>query len=156
SYRGKLAFTEEPTGFTEHAYDPRGRVIRTTLGIGGEQYTTESRYDDLDREVLHVYPDGSSIRIARNARGQPSAYGDALHLEYDGDGVELERRYATGVLVQSTYDADRRLDELVALAADGRAIEHVKWRFDGAGNVGGLSDLRSGIAPSDARSESYA
>ncbi|MET0410732.1 MAG: toxin TcdB middle/N-terminal domain-containing protein, partial [Polyangiaceae bacterium] len=133
-YRGKLARIEDPTGITDHVYDERGRVIETTLELAGQRYTSGSRFDGLDREVLHVYPDGSSLRIHRNPRGQLAGYGDALRIEYDGDGLELERRFNTGALQQSAYDADRRHDELVALAADGSTIEHVKWRFDGAGN----------------------
>ena len=121
----------------------------------GQRYTSGSRFDNLDREILHAYPDGSSIRIHRNSRGQLAGYGDALRLEYDGDGLELERRFNTGVLQQSSYDADRRHDELVALAADGSTVERLKWRFDGAGNVQSLQDLRPAVSSDDDRSESY-
>ncbi|MET0413757.1 MAG: RHS repeat-associated core domain-containing protein, partial [Polyangiaceae bacterium] len=154
-YRGKLARIEDPTGVTDHVYDERGRVIETTLDLAGQRYTSGSRFDGLDREVLHVYPDGSSLRIHRNPRGQLAGYGDALRIEYDGDGLELERRFNTGVLQQSAYDADRRHDELVALAADGSTIEHVTWRFDGAGNVLSIQDLRPAVSSDDDRSESY-
>jgi RHS repeat-associated protein len=154
-YRGKLARVLEPTGSTEHEYDDRGRVTATTLTIEGERYTSGSRYDDLDREILHIYPDGSSIEIHRNLRGQLAGYGKAVELTFDGDGLELERRYNTGVTQQTAYDLDRRLDEVNALAADGTVIEHVKWSYDPSGNVTGIQDLRPGVSVKQDRSERY-
>jgi RHS repeat-associated protein len=154
-YRGKLVKVQEPTGSTEHEYDKRGRITKTHLTIDGERYTSGSDYDNLDREILHTYPDGSSIRIRRNPRGQLAGYGDAVTIAYDGDGVEVERRFNTGVVQQTAYDDDRRLDEIRALAADGSTIEHLKWSFDSAGNVSAIQDLRGGVSPSDDRSEGY-
>jgi RHS repeat-associated protein len=154
-YRGKLARVLEPTGSTEDEYDDRGRVTATTLTIEGQRYTSGSRYDNLDREAVHIFPDGSSIEIHRNLRGQLSGYGEAVKLTFDGDGLELERRYNTGVVQQTAYDLDRRLDEVNARSADGRTIEHVKWSYDPSGNVTGISDLRPRVSGADDRTETY-
>ncbi|MFZ5895573.1 MAG: toxin TcdB middle/N-terminal domain-containing protein [Myxococcota bacterium] len=154
--RGKLVFVREPSGSTSHEYDQRGRVVATTVTIDGNAYTSGSRYDNQDREAEHIYPDGSSIRIDRNARGQLSSYANgAVSFEYDGDGLELTRRFGTGVVQTNRYDADRRLNELTATDARGEVIEHLKWTFDAAGNVSNVTDLRANVRKNDDRTESY-
>jgi RHS repeat-associated protein len=154
-YRGKLARVHEPTGGTEHEYDDRGRTVATTLTIDGKRFTSGSRYDNLDRESLHIYPDGSSIELHRNLRGQLSGYGDAVAFTFDGDGLEVERRFNTGVAQQTAYDTDRRLSEVNALSASGSTIEHVKWTYDASGNVTATDDLRPKVSAADNRSETY-
>lgn len=154
-YRGKLARTTEPSGETEHEYDERGRVTWTHLTILGKRYSSGSLFDNLDREYLHIYPDHSSLRIHRNARGQLAGYGDAVEVFFDGDGVEMERRFNTGVVQKLGYDDDRRLDELVAKSSAGRVIEHLKWDFDDAGNLRALLDLRDDVSEKDDRTEAY-
>jgi RHS repeat-associated protein len=154
-YRGKLTQILDPTGSTEHEYDDHGRVTATSLTIEGKRYTSASRYDNLDRESLHIYPDGSSIELHRNLRGQLAGYGGAVEFIYDGDGLEVERRYNTGVAQQTAYDLDRRLDEVNALSANGSTIEHVKWTYDASGNVTALHDLRPKVSAEEDRSETY-
>jgi RHS repeat-associated protein len=154
--RGKLVLVTEPSGSTSHEYDERGRVAATTVTIDGKPYTSGSRYDNQDREAEHIYPDGSSIRIDRNARGQLASYANgAVSFDYDGDGLELTRRFGTGVVQTNGYDADRRLNELTATDAHGEVIEHLKWTFDAAGNVSNLDDLRANVPQVDDRSEAY-
>lgn len=154
-YRGKLARTLEPTGSTEHEYDGRGRITATSLTIEGKRFTSGSRYDNLDRESLHIYPDGSSIELRRNLRGQLAGYGDAVTFTFDGDGLEVERRFSTRVAQQTAYDADRRLNEVNALSATGSTIEHLKWSYDASGNVTAIDDLRPKVSATDDRSETY-
>ncbi|HWZ89072.1 MAG TPA: hypothetical protein VNW92_09490, partial [Polyangiaceae bacterium] len=155
-YRGKLASTDDPTGSTTHEYDARGRITNTTVTIDGKSYASGSRFDNLDRENLHIYPDGSSIKIHRNPRGQLSGYGDnAIHFAFDGDGLQTQMQVNTGVVQQYGYDDDRRLTELTATANDQTIIEHLKWGFDSAGNIGTLTDLRPQVRPTDDRTESY-
>jgi RHS repeat-associated protein len=153
---GKLVRITGPSGETRHEYDERGRIRRTVLVIGGATYSVGSEFDDRDREILHVYPDGSSIEIHRNARGQIDRYGHAVSIDYGEDGLELERRFNTGVKATSGYDADRRRNELHLTAADGATIEHLRWSYDGGGNLVSAADERAGVSPAEDRTESYA
>ncbi len=154
-YRGKLVSVEDKTGGSEFVYDERSRITETTVIFDKQRFTTKSQFDNLDREILHVYPDGSSIRIGRNSRGQMAQYGDALTVTYAGDGLELERRFNTGVVQKISYDTDRRFEEQQLLDAGGTPIEHLKWSYDHAGNVRALQDLRPDISADLDRSESY-
>lgn len=154
-YFGKLARTVEPTGSTENTYDARGRVAATAFDIGGSSYVEKSDYDAQDRERIHTYPDGSSIQIRRNARGQIAGYGAAVDIEYGDDGLETARRFNTGVRVESGYDAERRRSELTALAADGSVVEHLQFGYDASGNVTAVTDLRESLGKDRDRTETY-
>ena len=154
-YRGKLARVTEPGGSVEHTYDARGRITSTRYEIDGTVYVVGSEYDAQDRETLHVYPDGSSLEIRRNARGQTAGYGAAVDLAYGDDGLETERRFSTGVVAKSGYDAERRRSELTFVASGGSVIEHLRWTYDHGGNLTSLADLRPGIGPERDRSETY-
>jgi RHS repeat-associated protein len=154
-YGGKLTRVAEPSGSIDHEYDARGRVTRTHYAIGGATYTVGTEYDAQDRETLHVYPDGSSVDLRRNARGQIEGYGSAVSIRYDGDGLETERRFGKGVSVESGYDADRRRADFTLRDAEGRVVEALHWTFDAAGNLTALRDLRPGVSPAEDRSEAY-
>ena len=154
-YRGKLARVNEPTGHVEHDYDERARVTATHYTIDGNTYTVRSEYDAQDREVLHVYPDGSSLAIRRNPRGQIAGYGRAVDFEYAEDGLETARRFNTGVVVESGYDEDRRRTDLHILSPDGSVIERLHWTYDVAGNLRRIEDRRPDITPDHDRSETY-
>ncbi|MDX2053374.1 MAG: toxin TcdB middle/N-terminal domain-containing protein [Polyangiaceae bacterium] len=154
-FRGKLVRAKDATATAEFTYDERSRITETRLAIMGQSFVTKSQFDNLDREVLHTYPDGSSIRIGRNSRGQLAEYGDALKVTYGGDGLEQERRFNTGVLQKFDFDADDRLTEQRILSANGSLVEHLKWTFDPGGNLTGVEDRRPDITPDLDRSETY-
>jgi RHS repeat-associated protein len=155
--RGKLVRVTGPSGETRHVYDERGRTTQTTLIIDGTTYQVGSEFDDQDRESRHIYTDGSSIDLHRNPRGQLDGYGQALAIEYGGDGLETARRFSTGVKVTSDYDDDRRRTDLRVQASDGAVLESLHWTYDSAGNLLEQQDRRDKVAPTkEDRSESYA
>ncbi|HEU4406811.1 MAG TPA: toxin TcdB middle/N-terminal domain-containing protein [Polyangiaceae bacterium] len=154
--RGRLCAVREPSGATENDYDARGRPVRTRHVIGGAAYETTSAYDAQDREALHGFPDGSSLRLHRNARGQLAGYGDAVRVAHDADGLETERRFNTGVVEARGYDDDRRPREALARSAAGEALHHLAWTYDGAGNLTAVLDRRPGVDRTRDRSETYA
>ncbi|HEU4408222.1 MAG TPA: FG-GAP-like repeat-containing protein [Polyangiaceae bacterium] len=154
---GKLVRVRDPSGSVENEYDERGRVTLTRTTIEGAVYETESGYDDQDREDWHRFPDGSSVRIDRNPRGQLAGYGEgALRVEYDGDGVELGRVYATGVTEAQGYDDDRRRTAYAVRSADGTPVVALRWGYDGAGNLTSVVDERPAVDPAHDRTASYA
>ncbi len=153
--RGKLLRVTEPSGSIEHTYDARGRITSTRYEIDGETFVVRSQFDAQDREVLHVYPDGSSIELRRNGRGQLEGYGDAITFEYGDDGLETSRSFNTGVEITSEHDDDGRQIGMHARAADGTTLEHLAWTYDSAGNVTRIQDLRPDIDEDRDRSEDY-
>jgi RHS repeat-associated protein len=154
-FLGKVGAIETANTTVRFSYDARGRVVNTRVTANGESYDSGSRFDDLDRENEHIYPDGTSLRIWRNARGQLSGYGKIVSFDYDGDGLERERRFSNGVVQRSDYDTDRRLEALEVVGPGSALIEHLEWRYDRAGNVRSVTDLRPRVSAKDDRSESY-
>jgi RHS repeat-associated protein len=155
STRGKLVRVTEPSGSVEHTYDSRGRVTATRYEIDGTVYVSGSEYDAQDRETRHVYPDGTSIQIRRNERGQVAAYGDAIRFEYRDDGLERVRRLSTGAAAETGYDGERRRSELTVTAAGGSIIEHLRWAYDSGGSLIRVADLRADVPAERDRSERY-
>jgi RHS repeat-associated protein len=144
---GLLVHVTEPSGSTAFEYDERQRITSTTRIVQGETYVTGTRHDAQGRHVAHIYPDGSSVRIRRNARGFVSGFGeDLVRIHYEADGSEVRREYALGVVEQFGFDDDRRLDEHRASAPDGRLLQHLRWSLDGASNFTGIQDLRPKVS----------
>ncbi|HEX3595680.1 MAG TPA: polymorphic toxin-type HINT domain-containing protein, partial [Polyangiaceae bacterium] len=154
--RGKLLRVTGPSGETRHTYDERGRTEQTTLVIDGKTYRVGSEFDDQDRESRHIYPDGSFIDLHRNDRGQLSGYGQALSIDYGGDGLETERRFSTGVKLTSGYDDERRRTDLIVESRSGEQLESLHWSYDAGGNLASVQDRRPRVPAVEDRSEAYA
>lgn len=155
NYRGHLAAAAWPGGSTGYTYDDRQRLTRTTIVGDGGSYTYGSDYDAQDRELRHVYPDASSIRVQRSARGLVNGYGKAVSVAIDADGREMQRAFNTGVVEVNGYDADRRRTETIAKRADGSVIQHLKWTLDASDNIASVADLRPSLDAAHDRSESF-
>jgi RHS repeat-associated protein len=153
--RGKLTSILNAHTEIRHQYDERGRTTVTTVRIGDAFYSSRSEFDDQDRETVHHYPDGSSIHLARNPRGQIARYGDALEIDYGEDGLETERRFNTGVIVRTDYDDDRRRTDLQITTRSSAILEHLHWTYDSAGNLARVEDRRRNVLPENDRSERY-
>ncbi len=153
---GRLARVEDPSGTTVLSYDERGRVAQRSVRIGTKRYDTSRQYDAQDRESLHVYPDGSSVRLRYDGRGLLAGLGrDAVTLHHDADETETVREYSTGVRELFGYDQDRRLNAHKVVLPDGAVVQHIAWTLDAVGNVAEQSDLRSGIPEERSRSVRY-
>jgi RHS repeat-associated protein len=155
TFRGKLVSVRDPSGLIENQYDARGRVTLTRHHIDGATYVVKSEYDAQDRECVHVYPDGTSIEIRRNTRGQLAGYAGIVDLEYDADGLELTRSFDSGVVQRRSYNVDRQLTQLRVSGKGGDEVVDLTWDYDGAGLIVGQHDLRPGVAASLDRSEQY-
>jgi len=154
---GLIASLSDPSGGATFFYDPRQRLVRTELRIQDAVYAVGARYDAQDRKYLHVYPDGSSIRIHYGPRGLIEGYGkDAVQLAYEADSREVQRKFNTGVVELNGYDADRRRTANKVTAADGALVQHLEWALDGVGNVLELRDRRAGIDATKDRSTVFA
>jgi len=153
--RGRLVQVTEPSGGVRYAHDERGRVAETRTEIEGDVYVVKSRYDAQDREAEHVYPDGSSIELRRNARGQLSGYGELARIEYAADGAETKRRYSTGVELSSAHDRDHRRTGMQLRNREGEASLHLSWHYDGGGNLVRVVDEGEQEGSSGDRSATY-
>jgi len=152
---GKLVRVTEPSGFVLHTYDERGRVTESLYHIDGADYRVGSGYDAQDRETEHVYPDGSRLEIQRNARGQLSAYGELLRVEYGAQGGETLRHFSTGAQIRNEHDRDNRRRGFEFRNANGETIEHLRWNYDHGGNLTSVVDERADVRKEHDRTETY-
>ncbi|HVU01415.1 MAG TPA: FG-GAP-like repeat-containing protein [Polyangiaceae bacterium] len=154
--RGRLGRVVEPSGATEYEYDARGRVTETRYTIGERTYAAGTRWDAQDREIAHVYPDGSSVSISRNGRGLPGAYGELFDVEWNASGLESSRNFSSGATITRSYDADLRRTDLVVGSSSGDTVEALHFSYDSAENLVSVADRRPGVRPEEDRSEAYA
>ena len=68
---GRRTGLTDSSGSTTWTYDQRGRVTGQTQTILGTAYTTQWRYDTLDRPVTLTYPDGEVLTTSYGAHGLP-------------------------------------------------------------------------------------
>jgi len=155
STRGRLVITRDASGSTTRSYDQRGNAVRLLQVVEGQSFETDTRYDAQDRPYLQGYPDGSSIRLYRDARGRVSGYGRAVEIAFDADGQETQRNFNTGVVQLFGYDADRLPRASRVEAPDGSVVQHLEWARDAAGNVLQVKDKRANVGPAADRSETY-
>jgi RHS repeat-associated protein len=152
---GVLTRSTEPSGFTEYEYDDRLRITKTRYGIKDGTYEIGAAYDAQDREYWHQYPDGSSVRMFRDERGLINAYGSAVALGFDADGVLVQKTFSTGVVEEHGYDDDRRSSVARVRTAAGTILQELHWSYDAASNITGVKDARPGVTPDKDRSEDY-
>ncbi len=155
-FLGKLASVQAPSGLMTLTYDARQRITAVEQTFEGKPFRSTTSYDAQDRDILHGFPDGSSIAMHRDLRGIVTSYGQALTIDYDADGQETKRTFNTGVATLFGYDADRRRTDARATAASGDVIHYLRWNLDPAGRIASVEDHRPGIAAEKERSEKYA
>ncbi len=154
---GALVRAVSPAGTVHYSHDVRGRLTKTTFDFGAAGvHVTGALYDALDREYLHVYPDGSSIRIHYDGRGLIAGYGkDALRLDYDADEKEISRTFSTGVAEWQRFDDDLRRVETLTKAPSGGLLQRLEWTLDPVGNITKVTDKRPGVTLAKDRGEVY-
>jgi RHS repeat-associated protein len=153
---GRLCGVEEPSWSMAMDYDARGRVEATRYRARGAEWRTRDQFDPVGRLIAHVYPDGSAVDLAYDARGNLDRVGRVvLGTEYNAQGAVVERRYAHGVLETRAYDTRARLEQLRYAGAQDTTLEHLKLRYSATTRVLELTDLREGRSPQDDRSEVY-
>ena len=136
------------------AYDARGRTIRKTTAMDAHRWDTSFEYDDADRMMVTVYPDGEAVHVTHDARGFVTQvtgddayvtattytdYGKLTKLAY-GNDTQLDYSYYDGDAVDplsgSAYSYRLR-----TVAASGGTVDlSLEYQYDKTGNVLALLD----------------
>lgn len=137
---GNLTLEEDSTGhITTYEYDDNGNRIHQettrTLGDGTvETLVTEYEYDELNRLIRTIYPDGSTSEIEYDEVGQQEATIDALgrrtEQTYDALGRLIETLYPDGTTETSDYDAEGR-----RVRSTDRAGRQTQYDYDELGRL---------------------
>jgi RHS repeat-associated protein len=148
---GRLAMVRDPLGVLRLEYDDRGRVACTVRGVAGVDHRTCTRMDAQDREVAHIYPDGSTVELDLDASGRVVGVSDLLEVARDEEGRPLSHRHSGAVVTGMAWDADGRPTESTTTGPDGEVLAHLTWRWNGRDDL--VAMQREGSGRATARDE---
>jgi YD repeat-containing protein len=159
---GRLAWVADESGQRFSSFDERGRQTTDVRVVVDRQngnailgtWVRRRAYDDLDREIAHVFPDSTQVAYQYSSRGLLERIpGYVSQIDYNAAGQPVSRVLADAKATTATwrYDAENRLRSHATLQSDGTPLLDRKVDLDRAGNVIGLTqDAREGLRPGDA------
>jgi YD repeat-containing protein len=156
-----LATLKAPSDQTQvvrqYEYNDNYRLVAY---IDAAEVRTIYKYDELNRQASVVYPDGSSARVAYNARGSVvrvvDANGHQTGNSYDATGRLIETVDSSGRSLRYQYDGAGRLlaalggekicrtyDSLSNVRTEVQRLGTVRFKHDSAGNLSTLTFAKS-------------
>jgi RHS repeat-associated protein len=150
SVEGKLAevlypieLGDGPTiGRDQFGFDARGRPVYQARVLFGHELPIERGFDNADRLVRAVYPDGQELTHAYDGASRLVGIDGVLdRVVYDARG-QIERiDHRNGTSTWHGYDGIMRLSELMTLDSDGQMLQGFAYERDRAGNIQTIADL---------------
>lgn len=147
---GKLAEVLYPVDFGDGAtvgrdqfgFDVRGRGIYQARVMLGHELATEHAFDNADRLVRTVYPDGQELVYSYDGASRLTGIDGILdQVTYDGRGQPAHIQYHNGSATSFSYDPLHRLAELTTTSRDSRVLQGFAYRRDRNGNILSIEDL---------------
>ncbi len=124
-----------------HGYDVRGRSAWRMRSLGDFDYEQTFTYDNADRIVETVQPDGTVLASSYdNASRLTAIDGYVASFTYDGRGLLAGMNLANGVKEELSYDARMRLSE-ARTARAGVVLQGTQYTRSRVGNLLGVQDL---------------
>lgn len=156
-YLGKLAWVEEfdpESGISqsEHFhYDLRGNVIHKTRVLDSVPYQFHYQYDQQDRIVRQVWPDGDSAEYQYGLRGKIKRIVDIIDdVQYHEDDQVDTIYYANGTQQSRQYDHKGQLTELQSKGTE--TLQLLSYGYDLRGNITSIDDV---LASQNSQSYQY-
>lgn len=150
SVEGKLAevlypieLGDGPTiGRDQFGFDARGRPVYQARVLFGHEFAIERSFDNADRLVRAVYPDGQELTHSYDGASRLVGIDGVLdRVVYDARG-QIERiDHRNGTSTTHGYDGIMRLSELLTLDSDGQVLQGFAYERDRAGNIQTIADL---------------
>jgi RHS repeat-associated protein len=147
----RIATVTDGSGVEERSYGKLGEVVqtvKTATALNGASpkgpYTTRFQFDDFERLLAVVYPDGETLTYGYDAGGQvKSATGllrgarfDYLrHLGYDEFGERARMLLGNGVETRYTYDPQSRFLAQLRTTGAGRDLQNLRYQYDLTGTI---------------------
>jgi len=168
NHRGQVWQVYDAAGIvTSEAYDFKGNLLTGTRqflrayrqqvdwtadpDLEDEQFSSQTRYDALNRPVVLTTPDNSVIRphfneanllerIEANLRGAEEATTFVSNIDYNARGQREAIAYGNGVA--TTYDYDPHTFRLTRLHTQrgNQALQDLRYTYDPVGNITHIAD----------------
>jgi RHS repeat-associated protein len=128
-------------GYDRFGYDARQRQTFQRRVLDGHTFDTRYGYDNSDRNVETVHPDGQVLRHEYDAASRLTAIDGVLGaVTYDARGLLASARFANGASTHWSYDPRQRLSGVHSTSKTGKAFYSTTVRRDRVGNVRGIDD----------------
>jgi RHS repeat-associated protein len=149
---GQLYKVVDNEGWTKNGYDIRGRVIETAryLSKNSNTYTNQFLYDDTDRVVLNVYPNGgptiTNIYDAGGNLSQVKQIGGSNTVFYAARGFNQLKQligvnFGNGVVTTNDYYTNSlRLRRTTTFKIGGTNIQNLSYTYDKVSNLKSIGD----------------
>jgi RHS repeat-associated protein len=137
---GHITARTYPGGADFFGYDVRRRPFLMTRVIEGQTYSVETRYDNANRTVERVFPDGRNLELAYDGASRVVGIPGVIdEVTYNDQGLQDELMHTNGVVEQTRYDSRLRLDG-VSVASGSNTLQAIELRRDRSNNVVDLAD----------------
>jgi RHS repeat-associated protein len=145
---GKMAATVFPLGdgtmaMDQFGYDARGRAVYTARQLGGRTLKTRREYDNADRLVATIHPDGTEVKTVLDQSGRVTEIpGFVSSVLYNDKGLPEKTAFANQTVTTRHYDLLRRLETLSTKGPKERLVQGYGYTYDRAGNILAVEDHR--------------
>lgn len=159
---GKLIYAKNAASIREWKYNANGNLIRESIDIGGQNFSTSYNYNENDQLSQIFYPKkGSILDMKPDVLGRPTKIGNFISgIDYSMSGELYFLRYGNGVVTEFKNDSRRRPTYIWAGTArefsdrynisspnfmsQGSVVD-LSMNYDGAGNLVSMHDSKSSI-----------
>lgn len=139
-------------GVDRLGYDQRGRAVWNERQIEGYAFGSTLAYDNADRVVRSVWPDGQVLAQVYDPGSRVVAIeGVISEVSYDGRGLMRRWVASDGSQTEMGYDAVQRMNRMVTRGAPG-VLQDFTYTHDRMGNIVRVAD-GAGEAPGRPRYE---
>lgn len=128
-------------------HDVRGRRVTTERTQGGVVWRQRQTWDNADRRVSTVYPDGREVRRRYDGASRVVGISDVLtELTYDARGLPAEATWQDGTRDVWAYDERMRLRALTTEGSAG-VLQGFEYTRDRAGHLESIEDTGHAYGP---------
>ena len=139
---GRVAARSYPGGADYLGYDVRRRLLSQVRVIEGHTYELRNQYDNADRIVRRVYPDGRTLDYEFDGASRITAIPGVLDaVTYNPQGLPRAWQRSNGVVDERTYDDRLRLAGLGVRRASGEMLQAIELVRDRANNILSVRNL---------------
>ncbi len=129
-------------GRDQFGFDTRGRAVYQARVLFGHEFPIERTFDNADRLVHTVYPDGQELRRSYDGASRLIGIDGVLdNVAYDERGQIEQLGYGNGTVTWHGYDQSQRLNQLTTFASDGRVLQGFAYSRDRIGNLLNIDDV---------------
>ena len=138
---GRVVYRSYPEGIDFFGYDVRRRGFSAVRIIEGQTYDMQTRYDNADRIVERVFPDGRSLAYTYDGASRLAGIPGVIDsVTYTPQGLAREWVRSSGVVDRFDYDRRLRLAGVSVEDSSNQMLQAIEVNRDRAGNVVRLSD----------------